>query len=172
MDSTAGAGPLSPTKSSRVRGIRLCNPVHAGLQLLTDVLAHIPGPHQARIQPARHSGSSKTALAAGSAAEAGPPVTVASSSVAPGTGSLRGSHASGALSKEELGRATWTLLHGIAAQYPEQPSRQQKKDVKQLVRMRAARQFALLNCKLRTSGGLSLRAAGLHRVECDTVVVP
>ena len=138
MDSSAGAGPRPPTKSNRERGIHLCNPVHAGLQLLTDVLAHIPGPHQARIHPARHSGSSKTAVAEGSAGAAGPPLAVASSLVAPGTGSLQGSHALGALNKEELGRATWTLLHGIAAQYPEQPSRQQKKDVKQLVRLPAA----------------------------------
>eukprot|EP00798_Chlamydomonas_sp_ICE-L_P013374 gene13374-19219_t len=39
----------------------------------------------------------------------------------------------GATSKAELGRATWTFLHTLAAQYPDQPSRQQQKDVKQLV---------------------------------------
>uniref|UniRef100_A0A1D1XWU7 Sulfhydryl oxidase n=1 Tax=Anthurium amnicola TaxID=1678845 RepID=A0A1D1XWU7_9ARAE len=36
------------------------------------------------------------------------------------------------LTKEELGRATWTLLHTIAAQYPDHPSRQQKRDAKDL----------------------------------------
>ncbi|WOL08988.1 hypothetical protein Cni_G17741 [Canna indica] len=41
--------------------------------------------------------------------------------------------ASGPLTKEELGRATWTLLHSIAAQYPDQPTRQQKRDVKELM---------------------------------------
>ncbi|KAB1993700.1 hypothetical protein ERO13_D13G044800v2 [Gossypium hirsutum] len=37
------------------------------------------------------------------------------------------------VTKEELGRATWTFLHTLAAQYPERPTRQQKKDVKQLM---------------------------------------
>ncbi|KAG9440265.1 hypothetical protein H6P81_020430 [Aristolochia fimbriata] len=37
------------------------------------------------------------------------------------------------LSKEELGRATWTLLHTVAAQYPDQPTKQQKRDVKELM---------------------------------------
>ncbi|KAG6761316.1 hypothetical protein POTOM_034530 [Populus tomentosa] len=36
------------------------------------------------------------------------------------------------VTKEELGRATWTFLHTLAAQYPEHPTRQQKKDVKEL----------------------------------------
>ncbi|KAI5661185.1 hypothetical protein M9H77_20508 [Catharanthus roseus] len=37
------------------------------------------------------------------------------------------------VSKEDLGRATWTLLHTLAAQYPDNPTRQQKKDVKELM---------------------------------------
>ncbi|XP_039002790.1 FAD-linked sulfhydryl oxidase ERV1-like isoform X2 [Hibiscus syriacus] len=37
------------------------------------------------------------------------------------------------VTKEELGRATWTFLHTLAAQYPENPTRQQKKDVKELM---------------------------------------
>ncbi|KAG5526347.1 hypothetical protein RHGRI_032582 [Rhododendron griersonianum] len=37
------------------------------------------------------------------------------------------------VTKEELGRATWTFLHTLAAQYPDNPTRQQKKDVKQLM---------------------------------------
>ncbi|OAY39272.1 FAD-linked sulfhydryl oxidase ERV1 [Manihot esculenta] len=37
------------------------------------------------------------------------------------------------VTKEELGRATWTFLHTLAAQYPEKPTRQQKKDVKELM---------------------------------------
>eukprot|EP00249_Psilotum_nudum_P022225 c28422_g2_i1 orf=702-1481(-) len=41
--------------------------------------------------------------------------------------------ASGAGSKEELGRATWTLLHTIAAQFPARPTRQQQCDVKELM---------------------------------------
>lgn len=35
--------------------------------------------------------------------------------------------------KEEVGRATWTLLHTIAAQYPEKPSSKQQKDVKAFI---------------------------------------
>ncbi|PKU65933.1 FAD-linked sulfhydryl oxidase ERV1 isoform X2 [Dendrobium catenatum] len=37
------------------------------------------------------------------------------------------------LTKEELGRATWTLLHTVAAQFPDIPTRQQKRDVKELM---------------------------------------
>ncbi|GKV19844.1 hypothetical protein SLEP1_g30053 [Rubroshorea leprosula] len=37
------------------------------------------------------------------------------------------------VTKEELGRATWTFLHTLAAQYPENPTRQQRKDVKELM---------------------------------------
>ncbi|KAM0937764.1 putative thiol oxidase [Dioscorea sansibarensis] len=36
------------------------------------------------------------------------------------------------LTKEEFGRATWTLLHTIAAQFPDNPTRQQKHDVKEM----------------------------------------
>ncbi|CAH8283255.1 unnamed protein product [Eruca vesicaria subsp. sativa] len=39
----------------------------------------------------------------------------------------------GPVTKEDLGRATWTFLHTLAAQYPEKPTRQQKKDVKELM---------------------------------------
>nr|GMC94544.1 FAD-linked sulfhydryl oxidase ERV1 [Ipomoea batatas] len=39
----------------------------------------------------------------------------------------------GPVIKEELGRATWIFLHTLAAQYPEKPTRQQKKDVKELM---------------------------------------
>ncbi|XP_020598060.1 FAD-linked sulfhydryl oxidase ERV1-like, partial [Phalaenopsis equestris] len=37
------------------------------------------------------------------------------------------------LTKEELGRATWTLLHTVAAQFPDSPTRQQKRDVRELM---------------------------------------
>lgn len=37
------------------------------------------------------------------------------------------------VSKEELGRATWTLLHTLAAQFPDKPTKQQKRDVKELM---------------------------------------
>lgn len=38
------------------------------------------------------------------------------------------------VSREELGRATWLLLHTLAAQYPDKPSKQQRKDVNAMVR--------------------------------------
>ena len=38
-----------------------------------------------------------------------------------------------ATSKEDVGRATWTFLHTLAAQYPDKPSFQQKRDAKQLI---------------------------------------
>lgn len=41
--------------------------------------------------------------------------------------------ASGRISKEQVGRASWTFLHALAAQYPDKPTRQQKRDVHNLV---------------------------------------
>eukprot|EP00879_Flechtneria_rotunda_P007686 GHRR01008059.1.p1 GENE.GHRR01008059.1~~GHRR01008059.1.p1 ORF type:complete len:220 (+),score=76.94 GHRR01008059.1:571-1230(+) len=37
------------------------------------------------------------------------------------------------VTKEELGRATWTFLHTLAAQFPARPTRQQQRDARQLV---------------------------------------
>ncbi|KVI01916.1 FAD-linked sulfhydryl oxidase ERV1 isoform X1 [Cynara cardunculus var. scolymus] len=39
----------------------------------------------------------------------------------------------GPVTREQLGRATWTFIHTLGAQYPEKPTRQQKKDVKELM---------------------------------------
>ena len=39
----------------------------------------------------------------------------------------------GPVTREDLGRSTWLLLHTLAAQYPSRPSRQQRKDVAALV---------------------------------------
>lgn len=38
------------------------------------------------------------------------------------------------LTTEDLGRATWLLLHTLASRYPAKPSKQQRKDVAALVR--------------------------------------
>ncbi|KAL0422518.1 UNVERIFIED_CONTAM: FAD-linked sulfhydryl oxidase ERV1 [Sesamum latifolium] len=46
---------------------------------------------------------------------------------------LQKGKSSGPTTKEELGRATWTFLHTLAAQYPDKPTRQQRKDVKELL---------------------------------------
>ncbi|EFH67849.1 hypothetical protein ARALYDRAFT_892010 [Arabidopsis lyrata subsp. lyrata] len=39
----------------------------------------------------------------------------------------------GPVTKEDLGRATWRFLHTLAAKYPEKPTKQQNKDVKDLM---------------------------------------
>lgn len=39
----------------------------------------------------------------------------------------------GRVDREVLGRSTWTLLHTLAAQFPEHPTKQQKKDAKTLI---------------------------------------
>ncbi|KAI5604123.1 hypothetical protein BDE02_01G265000 [Populus trichocarpa] len=41
-----------------------------------------------------------------------------------------------AVTKEELGKTTWAFPHTLAAQYPEHPTGQQKKDVKELMILR------------------------------------
>lgn len=38
-----------------------------------------------------------------------------------------------AVTKEDVGRATWLLLHTLAAQYPDRPSRQQQRDARALM---------------------------------------
>ncbi|CAI5991169.1 unnamed protein product [Closterium sp. NIES-64] len=43
----------------------------------------------------------------------------------------------GPATKEELGRATWTFLHTLAAQFPEKPSKQQQKDAREFVTLLA-----------------------------------
>lgn len=39
----------------------------------------------------------------------------------------------GSVTKEELGRSTWTFLHTLAAQFPDKPTKQQQKDAKELL---------------------------------------
>lgn len=41
----------------------------------------------------------------------------------------------GPVTKESVGRATWTLLHTMAAHYPETPNWRQRKDAKELMRI-------------------------------------
>ena len=43
------------------------------------------------------------------------------------------------MTREELGRCTWTLLHTLAAQYAEQPTKQQQRDARELVRAAPSR---------------------------------
>lgn len=57
----------------------------------------------------------------------------ASSDAPSSSGQGRSSGSAGTVSREEVGRATWTFLHTLAAQYPEHPTRQQQRDAKNLV---------------------------------------
>ena len=50
-----------------------------------------------------------------------------------GSGAAGSAAGSGVVTREEVGRATWTFLHTLAAQYPEKPTRQQRRDARNLV---------------------------------------
>ncbi|XP_057495226.1 FAD-linked sulfhydryl oxidase ERV1-like [Actinidia eriantha] len=49
------------------------------------------------------------------------------------------------VTKEELGRSTWIFLHTLAAQYPDNPTRQQRKDVKELMEI-LSRMYPCKDC--------------------------
>jgi FAD-linked sulfhydryl oxidase len=68
-----------------------------------------------------------TAAAAPSAALTSTPPPAAAAAQRPHSSAPR------QVTKEELGRATWTFLHTLAAQFPEHPSRQQQKDARTLM---------------------------------------
>ena len=124
------------------------NPLHAGLQLLTDILSHVPGPHQRRISSRQPAGAASLAQAVTAVPQSASVSTLQRlpasghtaeraderiSSLSAVHGSVDALHAGGPVTREDLGRATWTLLHTLAAQFPGKPSRQQRKDAKQLV---------------------------------------
>jgi FAD-linked sulfhydryl oxidase len=48
-------------------------------------------------------------------------------------GSSSSAAAAAGITKEDIGRATWLFLHTLAAQYPENPTWQQRKDAKTLI---------------------------------------
>ncbi|KAL7583772.1 hypothetical protein Lser_V15G45869 [Lactuca serriola] len=62
-----------------------------------------------------------------------PSIVAAVSSLPQSTNPHTKQISTGPVSREELGRATWTFIHTLGAQYPENPTRQQKKDVKELM---------------------------------------
>ena len=70
------------------------------------------------------------------AAAAAPPASPSYGASWSGGGSGGSTSSTGStttVSREEVGRATWTFLHTLAAQYPERPTRQQQRDVRNLV---------------------------------------
>ncbi|CAG9467183.1 unnamed protein product [Pedinophyceae sp. YPF-701] len=48
-------------------------------------------------------------------------------------GSLRGGYSQAPVTKSEIGRATWTFLHSVAADFPERPSARDKRDARCLM---------------------------------------
>lgn len=50
-----------------------------------------------------------------------------------GSGAAGSAAGSSVVTREEVGRATWTFLHTLAAQYPEKPTRQQRRDARNLI---------------------------------------
>lgn len=107
-----------------------------------DLLAAIPGPHRRRIASRAAESPSGSALRAVTQPDANQPGHTDFTGVC-----THGDRQSvrqtlltvprllilGSISKEELGRSTWTLLHTLAAQWPSRPSRQQQKDLDMLV---------------------------------------
>lgn len=110
----AGARPPKESTSSRASssGLTLSSTA-AALPVLSvtasTALVSVPGSAAAAAAPA-----SETVAAALSTAAAAPPAFKRTS-------------------KEQLGQSTWILLHTLAAQLPEKPTRQQQRDVKALI---------------------------------------
>ncbi len=71
-------------------------------------------------------------FASASAAALAPPPPPAPASFAPSGASSR-LPSTAAEAKADLGRATWTLLHMMAAQWPDRPTRGQQRDARALV---------------------------------------
>ena len=107
------------------------NPLEHALRQAQNLIGSLPRPglpfgQDRRAQaverdPLQHSGSGQTAAAASR-----PPVGARAQPLE----ALDGLP----VSKEELGRATWTFLHTLAAQFPDRPTRGQQKDARALVR--------------------------------------
>jgi FAD-linked sulfhydryl oxidase len=86
-------------------------------------------------QAAASSGPRLASLTAGAAAAApAPPAPLTAADTVAAAASLGSRRAAPKpVDREELGRSTWVLLHTLAAQLPERPSRQQQRDVKALI---------------------------------------
>lgn len=90
----------------------------------------------------------------------------------------------GAVSREDLGRSTWLLLHTLAAQFPDDPTRQQQKDVRNLIDAltrvypcgECARHFGDIVARYPpdTSSGMALQqwTCGVHNVVNDSLGKP
>ncbi|GAB5372314.1 hypothetical protein AAMO2058_001654600 [Amorphochlora amoebiformis] len=63
-------------------------------------------------------------------------------------------HSGCPLNRKELGRSTWALLHTMAAYYPDNPTKQQKQDMEQFMRL-AAKLYPCGYCADTTSQEIS-----------------
>ena len=69
--------------------------------------------------------------------------------------------------REELGRATWTLLHTLGAQFPDKPTRRQQKDVQALVRLGGASLPDCYHCGERAhQWDVTARHRGVQSLDC------
>ncbi|XP_041013788.1 FAD-linked sulfhydryl oxidase ERV1 [Juglans microcarpa x Juglans regia] len=84
-------------------------------------------------QPHNPSPTSKKALLSFSSSSKVNPSSIDVASRLQPEDTINKGNSAAPVTKEELGRATWTFLHTLAAQYPDNPTRQQKKDVKELI---------------------------------------
>ncbi|GIL83190.1 hypothetical protein Vretimale_11420 [Volvox reticuliferus] len=73
------------------------------------------------------------ASVAGAAATAAAPVPAMLPSLSSASANTATAVAAAAAAKAEVGRATWTLLHTLAAQFPDRPTRRQQRDARTLV---------------------------------------
>lgn len=121
--SAAAADPWAAALASLHRNVSQFGENLGRLQhTLSSQMAQLGQPHRRRTAVAALPVASVSQAAVGGAAAAAP-----AASWSGGGG--------GGVSKEEIGRATWTFLHTLAAQYPNHPTRQQKRDARNLVRV-------------------------------------
>ena len=118
----------------------LSSAARGAVEALATALARLPLPvalGMPRRQKTSSPSSSTAAAAAAGRAAAAPTLRASSSSPTfPGARSAAAAAAAASfhrVSKEELGRATWTLLHSVAAALPETPTRPQRRAFCQLV---------------------------------------
>lgn len=113
--------------------LQALNPLAAGKRFLDHLISHLPKP----AQNGQHQNAKGPETLRQKPLSAVDPITLPNQveqtpyalPMAPPHPAFLG----GKVSKEELGRATWTFLHTLAGQFPEHPTKQQQKDVKTLV---------------------------------------
>jgi FAD-linked sulfhydryl oxidase len=109
-----------------------CDQLTRSLINLRDaVLSHLPGQQQQKQQQISQNSAVSTFYNP-NIADAGLSKQSKTTKTTAGS-SLSSAAAAAGITKEDIGRATWLFLHTLAAQYPEKPTRQQRKDAKTLI---------------------------------------